>query len=91
MGEKKYIVEIESAREAENGRPSRGAVYRNVLAKDGFKPLPYGLHSCWDIFLWVFYFFNYFLGYIFFASWNLNEVFFFKFIFNLVYILRDNW
>lgn len=51
MGEKKYIVEIESAKEAENGRPSRGAVYRNVLAKDGFKPLPYGLHSCWDIFL----------------------------------------
>ncbi|KAI5647131.1 hypothetical protein M9H77_33136 [Catharanthus roseus] len=50
MGEKKYIVEIESAKEAENGRPSRGAVYRNVLAKDGFKPLPYGLHSCWDIF-----------------------------------------
>lgn len=51
MAAEKFVVEIESAREAKDGRPSRGPVYRNVLAKDGFKPLPQGLDSCWDIFL----------------------------------------
>ncbi|XP_027162899.1 long chain acyl-CoA synthetase 4-like [Coffea eugenioides] len=50
MAAEKFIVKIEEAKEGENGRASRGPVYRNVLAKDGFKPLPPGLHSCWDIF-----------------------------------------
>ncbi|KAK4476346.1 hypothetical protein RD792_015495 [Penstemon davidsonii] len=47
---KKYIVEVEKAREGENGKPSIGPVYRNVLVKDGFRPLPQGFDSCWDIF-----------------------------------------
>ncbi|KAL7121545.1 hypothetical protein ACP275_02G188500 [Erythranthe tilingii] len=47
---KKYIVEIENAREAKDGKPSVGPVYRNALVKDGFRPLPQGLHSCWDSF-----------------------------------------
>ncbi|PHU09714.1 Long chain acyl-CoA synthetase 5 [Capsicum chinense] len=48
--QKKYVVEVEKAKEGRNGRPSRGPVYRNVLAKDGFRPLSHGLESCWDIF-----------------------------------------
>nr|GMD23571.1 long chain acyl-CoA synthetase 4-like [Ipomoea batatas] len=49
-GKKRYVVEMEKAREGVDGRPSVGAVYRNVLAQNGFKPLPQHLHSCWDIF-----------------------------------------
>ncbi|KAL0397996.1 UNVERIFIED_CONTAM: Long chain acyl-CoA synthetase 4 [Sesamum calycinum] len=51
-GRNKFIVEIEEAKEAKDGKPSVGPVYRNVLVKDGFRPLPQGLESCWDSF-WV--------------------------------------
>ncbi|KAG6393185.1 hypothetical protein SASPL_147421 [Salvia splendens] len=47
---KKFIIEIEKAREAKDGKPSIGPVYRNVIVKDGFRPLPQGLESCWDSF-----------------------------------------
>ncbi|PWA61219.1 AMP-dependent synthetase/ligase [Artemisia annua] len=50
MGMSKYIVEIEKPKEAKDGRPSVGPVYRNVLAKDGFRPLANGVDSCWDVF-----------------------------------------
>ncbi|CAA3003466.1 long chain acyl- synthetase 4-like [Olea europaea subsp. europaea] len=50
MAEKKFIVEIEKAKGGKDGRPSVGPVYRNVLVKDGFRPLAQGLESCWDIF-----------------------------------------
>ncbi|XP_042059981.1 long chain acyl-CoA synthetase 4-like [Salvia splendens] len=47
---KKFIVEIEKAREAEDGKPSVGPVYRNAIVRDGFRQLPRGLESCWDSF-----------------------------------------
>ncbi|KAL7233038.1 hypothetical protein ACSBR1_016811 [Camellia fascicularis] len=50
MAQKKFVVEIEKAKAAANGRPSMGPVYRNLLAKDGFRPLTPGIESCWDIF-----------------------------------------
>ncbi|KAK3037311.1 hypothetical protein RJ639_032073 [Escallonia herrerae] len=50
MGQMKYVVEIEKAKEATGDRPSVGPVYRNVLAKDGFRPPVEGIESCWDIF-----------------------------------------
>ncbi|KAK2993861.1 hypothetical protein RJ640_003973, partial [Escallonia rubra] len=50
MAQMKYVVEIEKAKEATGGRPSVGPVYRNVLAKDGFRPPVEGIESCWDIF-----------------------------------------
>ncbi|KAL6982093.1 Long chain acyl-CoA synthetase 5 [Sarracenia purpurea var. burkii] len=50
MAEQKLVVEIEKAKEATGGRPSVGPVYRNVLAKDGFRPPPAGIESCWDLF-----------------------------------------
>ncbi|KAF8380069.1 hypothetical protein HHK36_027539 [Tetracentron sinense] len=47
---KKFIFEIEKAKESTNGRPSMGPVYRSVLTKDGF-PLPVqGMDCCWDVF-----------------------------------------
>ncbi|KAL0428747.1 UNVERIFIED_CONTAM: Long chain acyl-CoA synthetase 4 [Sesamum radiatum] len=49
-GTKKFILEIEEAKKAKDGKPSVGPVYRNVLVKDGFRPLPQGLESCWDSF-----------------------------------------
>ncbi|KAL8258465.1 hypothetical protein R6Q59_030506 [Mikania micrantha] len=47
MGMKKYVVEIEKAKEGSGDRSSVGPVYRNVL---GCRPLPDALHSCWDVF-----------------------------------------
>ncbi|KAL2524954.1 Long chain acyl-CoA synthetase 4 [Abeliophyllum distichum] len=50
MPGKSFIVEVEPKKEAKDGRPSMGPVYRSVFAKDGFpEPIP-GLDSCWDIF-----------------------------------------
>lgn len=50
MAEKKYVVKIEEGKEAKDGRPSVGPVYRSVNAKDGFPPLLPGMETCWDIF-----------------------------------------
>lgn len=50
MAEKKYVVKIEEGKEAKDGRPSAGPVYRSVNAKDGFPPLLPGMETCWDIF-----------------------------------------
>ncbi|XAR62970.1 Long-chain-fatty-acid--CoA ligase [Bertholletia excelsa] len=50
MAQKRFVVEVEKAKEAAGGRPSVGPVYRNVLARDGFRPLAVGMESCWDIF-----------------------------------------
>lgn len=47
---KKFIIEIEKAREAKDGKPSIGPVYRNAIVEDGFRPLPQGFDSCWDSF-----------------------------------------
>ncbi|KAK9079769.1 hypothetical protein SSX86_001442 [Deinandra increscens subsp. villosa] len=47
---KKFILEVEPATEAKDGRPSMGPVYRSVFAKDGFPPPIDGLDSCWDVF-----------------------------------------
>ncbi|KAM7494343.1 hypothetical protein LguiB_028952 [Lonicera macranthoides] len=50
MEQKRYIIEIEPAKEAVDGKPSIGPVYRSIFAKDGFPPPIDGLDSCWDIF-----------------------------------------
>ncbi|XP_068644431.1 long chain acyl-CoA synthetase 4-like isoform X2 [Aristolochia californica] len=50
MAEKQYLIEIEKSKEAADGRPSVGPVYRSVFAKDGFPVPPEGMGSCWDIF-----------------------------------------
>ncbi|XP_054824239.1 long chain acyl-CoA synthetase 4-like [Prosopis cineraria] len=50
MAQKRYIVDVEKAKEETEGRPSVGPVYRSVFAKDGFPPPIEGLDSCWDVF-----------------------------------------
>ncbi|KVH91791.1 AMP-binding, conserved site-containing protein [Cynara cardunculus var. scolymus] len=50
MATKKFIVEVEPAIEAKDGKPSMGPVYRSVFAKDGFPAPIDGLDSCWDVF-----------------------------------------
>lgn len=50
MAQKKFIIEVEKAKEASQGRPSRGPVYRSLFAKDGFPPPIQGLDCCWDVF-----------------------------------------
>ncbi|XP_038688105.1 long chain acyl-CoA synthetase 4-like [Tripterygium wilfordii] len=50
MAQKKFIIEVEKGKEAKDGRPSMGPVYRSLFAKDGFpSPIP-GMESCWDVF-----------------------------------------
>ncbi|XP_042442444.1 long chain acyl-CoA synthetase 4-like [Zingiber officinale] len=46
----KHLLELEKGREAVDGRPSVGPVYRSAFAKDGFPPPVPGVDSCWDIF-----------------------------------------
>ncbi|KAH0646512.1 hypothetical protein KY284_034396 [Solanum tuberosum] len=46
----KFIIEMEPAKPAKDGKPSVGPVYRSLFAKDGFPPPIEGLDSCWDIF-----------------------------------------
>lgn len=60
MADNKFTVEVEPAKEAKDGKPSIGPVYRSVFAKDGFPPPIDGLDSCWDVFRSVisFFFFN---------------------------------
>ncbi|PKI77915.1 hypothetical protein CRG98_001707, partial [Punica granatum] len=48
--QRKYLIEVEKAKEAADGRPSRGPAYRSSFAKDGFPAPPEGMESCWDIF-----------------------------------------
>ncbi|KAK4365484.1 hypothetical protein RND71_016842 [Anisodus tanguticus] len=50
MAPEKFIIEVEPAKAAKDGRPSMGPVYRSVFAKDGFPSPIDGLDSCWDIF-----------------------------------------
>ncbi|KAI3822111.1 hypothetical protein L1987_09692 [Smallanthus sonchifolius] len=50
MEPKKFILEVEPAIQAKDGRQSMGPVYRSVFAKDGFPPPIDGLDSCWDVF-----------------------------------------
>ncbi|OAY56365.1 long chain acyl-CoA synthetase 4 [Manihot esculenta] len=50
MAQRKFLIEVEKAKEAEDGRPSVGPVYRSVFAKDGFPPPIPGMDSCWDVF-----------------------------------------
>ncbi|KAI4315525.1 hypothetical protein L6164_028323 [Bauhinia variegata] len=50
MTQKKYIIEVEKAKEATDGRPSMGPVFRSLFAKDGFPAPVEGLDSCWDVF-----------------------------------------
>ncbi|KDP25300.1 hypothetical protein JCGZ_20456 [Jatropha curcas] len=50
MAQRKYLIEVEQAKEARDGRPSVGPVYRSVFAKDGFPPPIPGMESCWDVF-----------------------------------------
>ncbi|XP_065858677.1 long chain acyl-CoA synthetase 4-like [Euphorbia lathyris] len=50
MAQRKYLIEVEKAKEAKDGKPSVGPVYRSIFAKDGFPaPIP-GMDSCWDVF-----------------------------------------
>lgn len=50
MAEMRFVFEVEKAREAAEGRPATGPVYRSVLARDGFPPPADGMESCWDVF-----------------------------------------
>ncbi|GAB2225460.1 hypothetical protein Droror1_Dr00006252 [Drosera rotundifolia] len=49
-GRKSFIVEVEAAKPARDGRPSMGPAYRSIFAKDGFPELPDDMTTCWDVF-----------------------------------------
>ncbi|KAF5197637.1 Long chain acyl-coa synthetase [Thalictrum thalictroides] len=48
--QKKFIFEVEKGKEAVDGKPSLGPVYRSVFAKDGFPKPVQGLENCFDVF-----------------------------------------
>ncbi|XP_051134249.1 probable CoA ligase CCL6 [Andrographis paniculata] len=45
-----YIVKVEEGRNAANGKPSAGPVFRCVYAQNGLLQLPSSLNSPWDFF-----------------------------------------
>lgn len=59
--QRKYLIEVEKAKEAKDGKPSVGPVYRSLFAKDGFPASIPGMESCWDVFRLVFFFFSCFI------------------------------
>jgi len=48
--DKSFIVEVEKARDAKDGRPSMGPVYRSCFTEDVSPPSIQGLDTCWDVF-----------------------------------------
>ncbi|KAJ0978647.1 hypothetical protein J5N97_014121 [Dioscorea zingiberensis] len=47
---KTYAVQVESGKVGDNGKPSVGPVYRNILAKDGFPPVDPMMSTSWETF-----------------------------------------
>ncbi|KHN16745.1 Long chain acyl-CoA synthetase 4 [Glycine soja] len=50
MAEKRFIVKVEKATEAREGKPPIGPVYRSIFAHDPLPPPIQGLNTRWDIF-----------------------------------------
>ncbi|CAK8539308.1 unnamed protein product [Lathyrus sativus] len=50
MAQNRFVIEVEKAKAASDGRPSRGPAYRSIFAKDGFPAPIQGLDCCWDVF-----------------------------------------
>lgn len=47
---KAFAAKVEEGREGQNGKPSVGPVYRNLLSKNGFPPMDPDFSTTWDIF-----------------------------------------
>ncbi|KAF1880349.1 hypothetical protein Lal_00048986 [Lupinus albus] len=47
---KAFASKVEEGREGENGKPSVGPIYRNLLSKNGFPPIDPDFTTAWDIF-----------------------------------------
>ncbi|GLT64906.1 hypothetical protein SLA2020_373690 [Shorea laevis] len=47
---KEFAVQVEEAREGQDGKPSIGPVYRNLLSKNEFPPLDPNMSTTWDLF-----------------------------------------
>ncbi|XP_019441273.1 PREDICTED: long chain acyl-CoA synthetase 1 [Lupinus angustifolius] len=47
---KAFASKVEEGREGENGKPSVGPIYRNLLSKNGFPPMDPDFSTAWDIF-----------------------------------------
>ncbi|KAJ9542994.1 hypothetical protein OSB04_022701 [Centaurea solstitialis] len=48
--DKQFAVKVEDGRKGVDGNPSVGPIYRNLLAKDGFPSLDFGLTTTWEVF-----------------------------------------
>ncbi|CAK9222646.1 unnamed protein product [Sphagnum troendelagicum] len=46
----RFIVKIEDAVKGRGEEPSLGPVYRSIIAKDGFPPVPDNMQTAWEIF-----------------------------------------
>lgn len=47
---KMFAAKMGEGREGEDGKPSVGAVYRNLLSKNGFPPMDPEITTAWDMF-----------------------------------------
>lgn len=64
MAGNNFVIEVEKGKDATDGQPSIGPVYRSSFAANGFPaPIP-GMESCWDIFRFVFSFLFFTLSFL---------------------------
>lgn len=51
---KSFAAKVEDGVKGEDGRPSVGPVYRNLLSEKGFPPRHSDITTTWDIFRFIF-------------------------------------
>lgn len=47
---KRFSAKVEEGRKGQNGKPSVGPVYRNLLSKNDFPPPHPEINTAWDVF-----------------------------------------
>ncbi|KAL0711436.1 hypothetical protein Bca4012_018414 [Brassica carinata] len=45
-----FAAKVEEGVKGENGKPSVGPVYRNILSQKGFPPMDSDITTAWDVF-----------------------------------------
>ena len=50
---KSFAAKVEDGVRGENGKPSVGPVYRNLLSEKGFPPIDSDITTAWDIFRYI--------------------------------------
>lgn len=87
MGKIEYVVRVEKEEVGVDGDLLKGYVYRSLFVKDGFFFFFEGIFMCWDIFEYVFLFYNILVFYFFEVIFLLIILFIIMYNFCFYYLL----